>query len=778
MKFFLIFALCLPASAQLWNGVVAPARAVDWSATHPGVTGVAIGALPDAAWANCVTSACNTVFAGTVTKASIEAALSSCTSNQVVRVPVGSFTLGGWKNTTSNCVLRGQGAAQTLLTINNSVSCPSGITGFVGICNGSSSQNWKGGIANGPTNLSGTFTKGQTSLTFASVTNLAVNGIVILDQLDDSTDTGAVLYSETNDANVTAGPPTCVSTGQVAPCGTVGPISLEGNGGGAQRTSPSRQLSQIVTVTDIVGNVVTFIPGLASDHWNSGNTPQAWWATSSSLLHNAGIEDMSIDIGGAGSVPGIAISNAYNFWVKGVRMINSNRSHVQLDYVEHVTVRDSYFFLTQNSASQSYGIECDDASDVLIENNILQAIVSPLMVNGACTGGVYAYNFQINNYYSVSSGYNIPGTDLHTAGIDNMLFEGNYGNVFTGDVFHGSQNFVTLFRNRFTGPQPKCYISGSNYANSVFGTCNNSLNVIQNLSYSRFHNYIGNVLGTTGTNTNYESGANNTKVWDVGSGNSEAPHTPVPNDPNVLPSLMRWGNCDSATGFNACRFVAGEVPSGLTGSQAPYANSVPGNNNLPSSFYYSSTPAWWPAAKAWPPIGPDVTGGNVPGVNGHAYTLPAQDCFLNTMGGPSDGTGPVLTFNASTCYSVSATPTATFTPSSLSFSSQGVGTTSASQGISLSNTGTATMNISSIVVAGTNPGDFSQTNTCSSTLAVSSSCTINVTFTPPIVGARSANITVTSDASNSPTVAGLSGTGIIGFSLINGVSLHPGVTIH
>jgi hypothetical protein len=658
----------MQAQAQQWAGIIDTSRAIDWNATFPGVTNAGgIGLLPDANWVNCTTAACQTLFplpngvGGSVTQTTIQNALASCPTNQVVRVPAGSFSLTGWKSTTNNCVLRGQGADQTLITLSNSVGgCP-GITGTVGICFGSSSNNWKGGIANGPVNLSGTFTKGQTTLTFASVPSLNVGDIVIFDQDDDTTDTGGILISQSSSA-ITAGAPTCASTGQVAPCGTTGPVSLEGNGGGAQRNQ--KELSQIVTVTACNGSsvsgaacsgtntAVTFSPGLAMPNWASGKNPQAWWATSP--IQNFGIEDMSIDVTGAGSVPGIGIANATNGWVKGVRMINSNRSHVQLDYDQHITVRDSYFFLTLNSASQSYGVECDDSSDVLVENNILQAIVSPLMINGACTGAVYSYSYQINNYYTSSSRYNIPGTDLHTAGIDNLLFEGDYGNVFTGDVFHGSQNFVTVFRSRFTGPQPACYVSGGSYATSTFGTCNNSLNVMQILSYSRFHNFIGNILGTTGTNTNYQSGASNTKVWDVGSGNSNGTVT-VPNDPNVLSGMMRWGNCDSASGFGSCRFVGSEVPSALTGAQSAFSNPVPASQSLPASFYYTAKPPWWTTGLAWPAIGPDVTGGDISGVGGHAWKIPAQRC-ADLIGIPSDGTGPVRTFNAATCYSTVPSP--------------------------------------------------------------------------------------------------------------------------
>lgn len=118
------------------------------------------------------------------------------------------------------------------------------------------------------------------------------------------------------------------------------------------------------------------------------------------------------------------------------------------------------------------------------------------------------------------------------------------------------------------------------------------------------------------------------------------------------------------------------------------------------------------------------------------------------------------------------------TPTSLTFANQGVGTSSSPQSISLQNIGTVTMNISSIFISGGSSSSFSQTNTCSSTLAPSSSCTINVTFTPSTTGSLSSNLTVSSDASNSPTIAGLSGTGIIAFSGLNGVTIGGSVTVH
>jgi hypothetical protein len=100
---------------------------------------------------------------------------------------------------------------------------------------------------------------------------------------------------------------------------------------------------------------------------------------------------------------------------------------------------------------------------------------------------------------------------------------------------------------------------------------------------------------------------------------------------------------------------------------------------------------------------------------------------------------------------------ATLTPASFNFGNQGQGTSSAPQPFTLTNnTGSALTSIT-VSLTGTNPGDFSQTNNCGTSLANNASCTINVTFTPAALGSRSATLTV-NDSAGSQT-SGLSGTG-------------------
>jgi hypothetical protein len=166
-------------------------------------------------------------------------------------------------------------------------------------------------------------------------------------------------------------------------------------------------------------------------------------------------------------------------------------------------------------------------------------------------------------------------------------------------------------------------------------------------------------------------------------------------------SLMRWGNWDDVTagcgatltcatttvrwcgnssspGWSTTCGSTSEIPTAFgdtTGTTSTYVNPVPSSTTLPASFIYPSKPSWW-GNLPWPATGPDVTGGNmgicsggtyansyvtsssqctgggtmVAAFGGHANANPAMNCYLNVMGGPPDGTGNVLLFDANSCY--------------------------------------------------------------------------------------------------------------------------------
>jgi len=96
--------------------------------------------------------------------------------------------------------------------------------------------------------------------------------------------------------------------------------------------------------------------------------------------------------------------------------------------------------------------------------------------------------------------------------------------------------------------------------------------------------------------------------------------------------------------------------------------------------------------------------------------------------------------------------------SALVFPARSSGTTSIPMSVTLTNTGTANLTISSISIPGAVNGNFTQTNNCLSTVAVSGTCTINVTFAPTTTGSQTAAVQILSNAPSSPDSISLSGT--------------------
>ena len=96
-------------------------------------------------------------------------------------------------------------------------------------------------------------------------------------------------------------------------------------------------------------------------------------------------------------------------------------------------------------------------------------------------------------------------------------------------------------------------------------------------------------------------------------------------------------------------------------------------------------------------------------------------------------------------------PTVGLSPASLTFAAQLSGTSSAAQTVTLNNTGNASLTVSGITVS----GDFSETNTCASTVSAGANCTISVIFKPTAAGTRTGTLSIADNAGRSPQTVGL-----------------------
>jgi hypothetical protein len=97
----------------------------------------------------------------------------------------------------------------------------------------------------------------------------------------------------------------------------------------------------------------------------------------------------------------------------------------------------------------------------------------------------------------------------------------------------------------------------------------------------------------------------------------------------------------------------------------------------------------------------------------------------------------------------------TFSPTTLTFPSQTVGTTSNPQTVTITNKATNGLNLN---LAATTDYSISAT-TCGATIAGSGTCTVSITFTPVANGKAAGALIVTDNSTASPQELGLSGTG-------------------
>ena len=156
-----------------------------------------------------------------------------------------------------------------------------------------------------------------------------------------------------------------------------------------------------------------------------------------------------------------------------------------------------------------------------------------------------------------------------------------------------------------------------------------------------------------------------------------------------------------------------------------------------------------------PPGSPIVDAGN----NG-APNLPSTDFGGNPR--IFDGDGNTVANIDMGAYEFSGLPSVSFSPPSLSFPNQVVGTTSAASLVTLTNVGIQAVGLCGISILGNigSASDFPQTNNCGTNLPGGASCSINVSFQPAAVGIRTSQLNVSSNSfGGTPKSASLSGTG-------------------
>jgi len=532
------------------------------------------------------TTICATFSPG-ATAAAINSAIASC-NNGVVYLNAGTYSvasLGGpIRIHKSNVTLRGAGADKTILQ-------NSGGHDAVEIGTGD--------IVSLGTAITGGASKGSLTITVASTANLSVGRMIEIDRTDDP-------------AYTTAPSPY---------------YAFQNTGG--------RQLTQMNVIAALSGNTITLRNPLVADF--SAGSPRIKFSFAVTKL--SGLEDVKLDYSSQTSAArNFAIINCDSCWIKGIDSYRALGSHTFATATVNLEIRDSVFRHGGTGAGHSgpsgYGdYRWGGNSSWKIENNILVDTYPLLVLTGSNSAHYVGYNY--------APGSNGSGNAMVFWSLDNghgplpfmNLYEGNITDNWGTDGYFGGSAYATALRN---------WISGYNWNKGGGG------DAVWLRRFAYGYNIVGNVLGSPQQAPVSYSGcgmwSTRFSIYSLGYPNTgncstvpfDSHYADIPGrtypDQKVESTLLRWGNYDYF--HKATRFVASEIPAGIP---------VPSDRVIPKSYAYSARPSWWPSTIPWPPIGPDVTGGNGD-PSGHVNKIPAQLCWeqSNLKGGGA--------FNAAACY--------------------------------------------------------------------------------------------------------------------------------
>ena len=426
----------------------------------------------------------------------IQHAISSCPTGQVVYIPAGIFRLDSRVYTAfkQNFTLRGAGAGVTIIRSNT----PNGYFLF-------GSQQWPPPSTYIP--ITAGTTTGSNTITVSGTSAFSVNQPM-----------------------------------SIAPAPL--PVWAHNLGGFPDSLQTMRITFKVRSKTS---TTVTFDPPCPFDF--SAMSPYArpfkGPADGHYFIQGVGVEDLTMDMSNSTTFCAIEFEQAWGCWVKGVEVKGAYSRQMRFGTLLRSEIRQCYTHDVQGSGPNHEGITFDgDCCWNLVEDNICNKGGAPPIIFGDSTGAnscnVVAYNYVVNTdpgFWDISFNHN-PHDMLNLA-------EGNVLDNFKDDGYFGSSSHNTLFRNRI-----KHYLELKHFSNYY--------NVVGNvLGTTGFSNAYETEQANYGNNPVYALGFPN--IGNHSYSGTFGPTTPpnysrLPNkltdpdnqklDRNVKATILRHGNFD------------------------------------------------------------------------------------------------------------------------------------------------------------------------------------------------------------------------------------------
>lgn len=365
-------------------------------------------------------------------------------------------------------------------------------------------------------------------------------------------------------------------------------------------SSQSFEQGQIVVVTNITGNTITFDRPLYNTY-ETNFGPFVDGFTKATAF--CGLENLTVEMQSTNTTKlnGVYYRISRDCWMTNCVVTNSVEDNVDISQSAAISIVGSRLENHQTYTSASrYGVLMGEwASDCLIQDNIIQGNNVAVIVQYGAQGNVIAYNFSDRGFVHDGYGgvYQAPSDNSggffagHGFNSRMNLFEGNIANGFGVDDTWGQNNHNTFFRNWATRLS---YYNPTNFTllanQGIFGLVNDATNW--------FQNYVGNIVGSP-------RDSNTTATADIYLGVAR----------------QHGGGFDGGYASNTCTFI-GNFSWRTNGTYWPSGSPV----TLTNSYYLSAKPSWF-GTLTWPAIGPDV---NTADTITNSPVIPAQARWLGS----------------------------------------------------------------------------------------------------------------------------------------------------
>lgn len=409
-KGLIFLGLCLAASqATLGQNLIPPSRLVDWT---PGVSVGVSGGIPNRTNLIDVTKPPYNADKTGVADASstIQSAINTALSNDVVYLPAGTYRLDNTLNLRSHISVRGAGQTNTLINLSGGAGAFAFQSYTAAFWDPSTSVQVTNGL-----------TKGSANLIVGDTSGFEVGRILQVAQFNSTNQFDSPLVTGVGNNN---------------------------GGNGWLRKQKTKIVSKTATT-------LTIFPPLYADL-----TARTVRAAAGAYQSNtgAGIEDLTINASNSTAVAVIFFEEVMNSWVKNVRVRWGRNYSVHLMDCLQCEVRECYLDELLHSGSNGAGLLFNASAACLVENCIIRNSFPGMEINGGSCGNVFGYNFLLNDNGLVAIDSN------HGAHNSFNLYEGNVANTFQSDGYYGSASQDTVFRNWLHG-------KNTGYSTNDIGWC-------------------------------------------------------------------------------------------------------------------------------------------------------------------------------------------------------------------------------------------------------------------------------------------------------------------